>query len=157
VAPLYDQPGKGDETIDENSLKPPEGCTGSGTATSNDKPNGPVIPTFKQPAQNAAGLVVGEVTYTFVNTVMTYDFRTWAVVFNTVSSEFCTLRERTWSLHADSASASPQQASVAPADGPPTVDPVTTPTSNTIFNDPANHTTGPVGTATTSFKFDKKP
>jgi len=150
VAPLYDQPGKA-ETLDVNSLKPPGGCTSSGTATSHDTPSGPVTPTLRQPAQNAGGLVVGEVTYTFVNTVMTYDFRTWAVVFNTASNEFCALRERTWSLHADSASATPQQASAAAADAVASVDPVTSPTSNTIFNDPANHSTGPVGAATTSF------
>lgn len=150
VAPLYDQPGKG-ETIDANSLQPPEGCTGSGTATSNDNPSGPIIANFNQPALNGAGMVIGTVNYTFVHTVMTYDFRTWAVAFNLVTNSFCSLRERTWSLHADSAATTPQRVTAAAADTVPTAAPVTSPTSNSIFNDSANHTTAPVGTATTTF------
>lgn len=152
VAPLYDQPAKAD-TLDADSLKPPIGCAGGAVATSFDTPaNRNVRATFMSPATDVGGTVVGVVTYTLINTTIDTDFTSWAAVFNTATNEFCVLRQRTWSLHIDSAGAGAQKATSAASDAAATSDPVTAPPySNDVVNDPANQSTGPVGAATTDF------
>lgn len=149
VAPIYDQPGK-TGTLDSDSLKPPKGCTGGGTATSNDTPSRPVAP-LTIPAQTAAGAVVGQVTYRVVNVTMVYNFRTWVTVFDTSSNDVCLLRERIWRTNLDSAGPAPRRPTVE-ADAAPTTNPVTAaPFTNTQTNDPANRTMGAAGPATTTF------
>jgi hypothetical protein len=151
VAPLYDQPGKSG-TLNPNSLKPPIGCSGGGAASSHDTLSSPAPPTFTLAARTAAGTAVGTATYHLVNVRVDTDFITWVGILNTVTNHFCALRERTWSVHADSAAASPQRATAAASDSAPTMNPVTTPPfSNDVVNDPSNRTVGPVGTATTTF------
>lgn len=149
VAPLYDQPGKGG-TIDANSLKPPVGCTGSGTATTNDTPSSPFPATFQQNAMDASGTVVGTVTYTRDVIEIQDKFASWCVVFNTSTNDLCTLKERKWDLMVSSTGGPGQKATVHAATSPTTT-PVTAPTSNTAANDPANRSTGPVGAGTTTF------
>jgi hypothetical protein len=152
VAPLYDQPGK-TGTLDANSLKPPIGCSGGAAATSNDTLSSPSPPTFTVPAVTSTGTSIGTVTYTFVSTTVDTDFVIWSVIFNTTNNELCVRRERTWSIHADSASATPQRATTPATDSAPTAPPVTSPPfSNDVVNDPANETVGPVGGATRTFR-----
>ncbi len=150
VAPLYDQPGKAD-TIDANSLKPPMGCTGGAAATSNDSPSDSLQPTLVVPAQTGAGLVMGTVTYHFKNRTIEGGFTTWAVIFDTVSNEFCALRQRGWSINVDSAGAAPQKASPGASDAPASSDPLTAaPFANTLVNIPANTVTAAVNPAATT-------
>ncbi len=154
VAPLYDQPGKPGGTVDPDSLKPPIGCAGGTAATSFDIPSTSAPATFLSPApaRSADGEAAANVVYKrLVNVTMKLIYITWAVVYNTVTEEFCTLRERTWVLDVDSAGAAPQRASVPPSDNAPTITPVTTPFSKPQSNDPANRRFGPVGAATTPF------
>jgi len=151
VAPLYDQPGHPGSTIDPNCLNPPIGCAGGAASTSNDNPSTPVANTFTSPAQTPAGVRVGTLTYRLINVTMDPSFVAWAAVFNTVTNEVCTLRERVWAIHVDSAGAGPQRATASP-DTAPTADPITgAPFANTIAADPANETTGPGSAATTTF------
>ena len=149
VAPLYDQPGKG-ETLDPNSLQRPIGCQAAGgtaAATSFDTPNQLAPATFAQAVQSG-GVVVGQVTWTNrVNTTRVEHFRTFCVVFNTVTNQFCALRQATWDLNVDSAAAGDQHATANP-DGPATVDPATGVNANDV-NQPT--TAAAVGAATTTF------
>src|SRR5260370_8046278 len=150
VAPLYDQPGKAD-TIDANSLKPPMGCTGGAAATSNDSPSDSLQTTLVVPAETGAGLVMGTVTYHFKNRTIEGGFTTWAVIFDTVSNEFCALRQRGWSINVDSAGAAPQKASPGASDAPASSDPLTAaPFATTLFNIPANPAPPPVNPAATT-------
>ena len=144
-APLYSR--------DADSLKPPVGCTGGAAATSNDTPSTPFPATFVFPARTAAGVEVGTVTYgNRVKVILNKNFRTWTVVFDTITNDICALRERTWNLHVDSSIAAGQRAAAAAADTAPTVDPVTAPPfGNDRTNDPANQSTVPEGAATTAF------
>jgi hypothetical protein len=149
VAPLYDQPGKL-RTIDSNSLKPPLGCTGGGTATTSDTPSTPFPATFTQPARDAHGTVVGTVTYSRDHVELRKQFTSWCVIFNTSTNDLCTLRERKWRLFVNSNAVGPQRATADP-DTAPTSAPVTAgPFGNARTNDRANHTVGPVGPATTT-------
>lgn len=153
VAPLYDQPGKAPDTIDEGSLQSPIGCAGGIAATSNDAVSLTTPPTFGPfDAVDSAGTVVGNVTYgTFDSAAFDDSFRTFTVIFNTVSSELCALRERTWTLRINSRSRGPLKATAAPADAPASVDPITTGTfGNDNINDPA-HMTTPPGAGTKRF------
>jgi len=148
VAPLYDQPGKADQ-LDANSLRPPLGCTNGGAATSFDSPSGGAAATLTQDARSAAGAVVGTITYRFVNRSEDSAFITWAALFDTVTHEVCALRERTWSLHIDSAGAGPQRATPAATDRAPTQVPIV----GGAFANTLQRQSGPtaVGPATTTF------
>jgi len=149
VDPVYDQPGKAD-TIDANSLKPPNGCTGGGTATSNDTPDVQGPATINFPAQ-VGGTQVGVVTYRRTRMQIDMDFTTWAAIFNTSDNHFCVLRQANWACHVDSAAAGPQHAT-ATGDADPTSTPVTgAPYFNTNINNAANQRTGPLGAAMTNF------
>jgi hypothetical protein len=149
--PLYDRPGVSTE-VDPNSLSLPMGCTAGAAATTHDTVSNPITTTFEVDAKTSAGVVVGKVTYQFLNTNIDTDFITWLVIFNTTTSEFCALRERSWGIHVDSAVTTPQKATIAPSDKATTTNPVTGPPfSNDIVNDPANQTTGPVGAGTATF------
>jgi hypothetical protein len=145
AAPLYVQSAA--------ALKPPIGCAGGAAATSNDTPSTPFPATFVTRAVTAAGVDVGQITYTAqVKVVLNKNFKTWTVLFDTVTSNVCALREREWHLHADSSAAAAQHATVGAADGAPTVDPVTAPPyGNTQTNDPANQSSGAEGALTTTF------
>ena len=152
VAPLYDQPGKSG-TIDGNSLKPPNGCSGGGAATSNDTPSHSAPPSLTLPARTAAGVVVGNVRWTnLVNVTINDNFTTWTVTYDTMTNEICPLRQRGWTLNIDSAAAGPLRATPAGSDAAPSLAPVTAPPFiNQVGANPANTTTAGVGTATTSF------
>jgi hypothetical protein len=145
AAPLYVQSA--------TSLKPPIGCAGGAAATSNDTPSTPFPPRFTLPATTAAGVVVGTTRWSNrVKVVLNKNFKTWAVLFDTTTNHLCALRERGWSLHADSSAAAAQIATADANDTAPTVDPVTAPPfGNDRTNDPANQTNAPVGAATTTF------
>jgi hypothetical protein len=134
VAPLYDQPGKA-QTLSANSLKPPIGCTGGASATTHDTPSQPAAPaTVVLPASTAAGVVVGNATYPITSVTLRDDFTTWTVVFNTATNDVCTLRQRGWTLNANSTAAA-QQATPAAADAAPSTTPVTTGADAvTLFN-----------------------
>jgi hypothetical protein len=149
VAPLYDQPGKAD-TLDPNSLRPPSGCANSGAATSSDTPSTPFPVVFSVPAQDGGGNPVGTVNYTRDSVELRKQFLTWCVVFNTSNDEYCALKERPWRLSVSSTGPAPQMAT-ADAERDPTIDPVLAPPfGNARTNDPANHTTAPVGPGTTT-------
>lgn len=144
VAPLYDQPGQ-TSTLDPNSLKPPIGCANGAAATSSDAPS-PTLPPLQLPVQNASGSVVGQASYT-ASTTTRDAFITYAVVFDTTSSELCALRQRTWDLNVDSTAATPQHATAAAADAAPVGAPVTAaPFGNDVINNPANQAITQAGT-----------
>ena len=148
VAPLYDQPGIPRHTLDPNSLKKPIGCQpGSGTAaaTSFDTPSHD-IPALSLPVQSG-GVTVGTVRWTFRNTTRDEDFRTYCVIFNISTHDFCALREANWGIHLDSAGRGRQRATVHP-DGPAAHVPLTGLAANDA---PHVQNTVPVGTATTTF------
>lgn len=150
VAPLYDQPGKSG-TLDPGSLKPPKGCSGGGAATSHDTPSTPFPATFVQPAVDATGATVGQVTWTRRDVALEKQFMAWCVAFDTGTNAVVALRERPWRLFVSSAGSGPQRAS-AQADRAPSFDPVTAPPfGNDRTNDPRNHNVGPVGPARTTF------
>jgi hypothetical protein len=149
VVPMYDQPGK-TGTIDANSLQPPIGCTGSTAATSNDAPSTPMPTPLTLPATDSGGTVVGQVTYQVLKTFIRHNFLTWCAIFDTSTNDLWVLRERSWSVNADSSVAG-TQASTDAADRAPAATPVLTPIFNTVLNDPANATTARMGAATTTF------
>ncbi|HEX8110132.1 MAG TPA: hypothetical protein VF516_20520 [Kofleriaceae bacterium] len=122
--PLYSQQA--------GALMPPTGCTGSGAATSSDTPGQGVAPTFSQTFANAAG-PIGVVTWNnVIRVTRTENFRTFCVVFNTVTNDFCNLRQATWALNANSNSAN-QHATVS-GDAAPTVNPATGVQANNAAN-----------------------
>jgi hypothetical protein len=129
------------------ALKPPMGCTGGGAATSNDTPGQGAQATFVLPVR-IGGAVVGTVTWSRrVNTTRTENFRTFCVIYDTTTNQYCALREARWSVNADSAAAGPQTASVN-ADAAASVDPATGVQANNALN---ATTTSSVGGATTTF------
>jgi hypothetical protein len=139
ASPLYE--------MSPTAMRRPVGCAGGGAATSSDTPGQGVPPTFSQPV-TAGGVVVGTVTWTvLVNTTRREDFRTFCVVFDTVSTHFCALRQARWSLAADSAGAGPQRATVH-GDAAATVTPATGVQANVA---PSTTTNAGVGGATTPF------
>jgi len=137
VAPLYDQPGKGD-TLDPNSLKPPTGCPGGGPATSFDTPSAGAPANFNLRASDASGTEVGTARYRLKRVRVIGVFKTWTVAFNPTDNTFETLRERGWRLDVSSDAAAAQKATTDAADAAPTTEPVLAPTANTVVNDPAN-------------------
>ncbi|MFO1448492.1 MAG: type VI secretion system tip protein TssI/VgrG [Opitutaceae bacterium] len=137
VAPLYDQPGKGD-TLDPNSLKPPTGCPGGGPATSFDTPSAGAPATFDLRASDASGTEVGTARYRLKRVRVIGIFKTWTVAFNPTDNTFETLRERGWKVDVSSDAAAAQKATTDAADAAPTTVPVLAPTANTVVNDPAN-------------------
>jgi hypothetical protein len=141
---------------DANSMKPPMGCAGGAAATSNDTPGAGTTPSLTFPARSATGAVVGTVTYGhFVNVSIDLQFTTWAVVFNTRTTQICALRQRGWSINADSASGGGEQAAPDASDAEASVTPITSPpSSNDAAQNPANATVAPVGAPTT---FTKPP
>lgn len=150
--PLYDQPNV-TTTVDANSLSVPKGCPGGATATSTDTPaNSRVAATYFLPVTNTTtGALVAKATYTLIGTTIDNDFTTWAAVYNITTKEACAIRERTWSVHVDSAATGTLKAS-AGTDGAPTKDPIIGgPFSNNIVNNPKNQTTTQSG----SKKFTK--
>jgi hypothetical protein len=153
--PLYDRPAVA-TTLDAGSLAKPVGCAGGGTATSFDTPGTPAPATLTQKAKKGA-TEIGTVTYTLLNVNVDTDFITWTVLIDPNTNEFCALRERTWSVHADS-SAAAQKATAGAADTAPTMDPVTGPPfGNDEINSAAATKLGPVGAATTPFTVPKPP
>lgn len=128
------------------ALQPPIGCAGSGTATSSDTPGQDAPTTFSLPVQ-VGGVQVGTVTWTHrINTTRLEHFRTFCVMFNQVTQNFCSLREAIWDLNADSGAAN--QHVTVNADGPATADPATGVQANNAANTTVNN---PVGAATTTF------
>lgn len=120
-------------------IKPPIGCAGGGTASSSDTPGQGVVPRF---SQNVGGVPV--IWNRVVKTTRRENFRTFCVVYNKSTKEFCALREATWSVNVDSAAH--HQHAVVSGDGPATA----TPATGVQANNAANTTTvNAVGAATT--------
>jgi hypothetical protein len=143
--PLYDRPGQ-PTTLDAKSLIPPTGCSGGGAATSNDRPSQGVSPTFSQPV-SSGGTAVATVTWRNAVAHRIEHFRTFCVLFDLSSSQFCALRQATWDLDVDSSNPPPQKAT-ATADGPATATPATGVAANNALN---SSSTAAVGAATTTF------
>jgi len=141
--PLYDKSA--------TALTPATGCSGSGTAASNDAPQHSASLTFSQTQNDSAGVAVATVTWSNrVNTTRVQHFRTFCVVFDstnpTPDDSFFSLREAIWDINLDSAAAA-QHATVN-ADGAATANPATGVQSN---HAPLTTTDNPVGAATTTF------
>jgi hypothetical protein len=133
------------------ALTPATGCSGAGTAASNDSPTHTANPTFFQTQNNSAGVAVANVTWSNrVNTTRLQHFRTFCVVFDqanpTPNDSFFSLREATWDINLDSA-APAQHATVNP-DGAATANPATGVQSN---HAPLTTSDSPVGAATKTF------
>ena len=101
------------------ALTPPIGCTNGSAATSSDDPGFTFPPTYVN-----GDLGVTVIWKQFVNATAKNNFRTFCVVFNTVTEEYCALRQASWSLNTDSAAAADQHVAVN-RDGPVTADPAT--------------------------------
>jgi hypothetical protein len=155
VKPVYDRPGLpgAEGTLDPNSLKSPNGCTGAGTATSNDTPGQGSVATLDVDANDSGGTKRAVVTYSnLVNVTMDLEFVTWVVVLDTSNDAVCALRQRKWNLKVDSAAGGTQKAK-AEAETDPDRDPIlTAPFSNDAGSDPANRSLAGIGAATTKFK-----
>jgi hypothetical protein len=141
--PLYDKSA--------TALTPATGCSGSGTAASNDAPQHSANLTFSETQNDSAGVAVATVTWSNrVNTTRVQHFRTFCVVFDstnpTPDDSFFSLREAIWDINLDSAAAA-QHATVN-ADGAATANPATGVQSN---HAPLTTTDNPVGAATTTF------
>jgi len=119
--PLYSQSA--------NALKPPGGCAGSAAATSNDNPGQTGLGNFVRNLTSGA-TIIGTATWSLVNVTRRQDFRTFCVVFNTVTQTYCSLRQATWSLNLDSAGAAADQHAVVTADAAASADPATGTTAN---------------------------
>jgi hypothetical protein len=140
AAPLYDNAA--------TALTTPSGCSGSGTAQSNDSPFHTPAPTTQLPVQDGSGTTVATVTWTNqVNTTRVQHFRTFCVVYNSSTNTAFSLREATWDINLDSASASPQHATVNP-DAAASADPALGIQSN---NAPLTTVNNAFGAATTNF------
>lgn len=150
-APLYDQPGKPD-TLDPNSLMPPVNCSGGGPATSFDTPGTQIADVRTVPATLSDGTVVGTVTYPVVRTRVFGSFMDWVVIFNTLTQEFCPLRQRAWHVHVDSAVTTPQKATADANDAPVSIQPVLTPTANDLVNDSSNQHADDLGREMVTFR-----
>jgi hypothetical protein len=132
--PINDSLGSGPlyATVGD-ALKRPLGCTGGAAATSSDSPSYHIAP-FSQPVRSG-GEIVGEATWTLVNTTRVEDFRTFCVVYNTDTPQtFCALRQATWRLNTDS-SATNQHANVSPTDTPADANPAMPPPTANHSND----------------------
>ena len=154
VTPLYDRPGVvdptggGEGTISPDSLKPPIGCASGAPATSSDSPDDQnVSATFSQDFPSPGPAVV-TVTWTFVNATRVEHFRTFCVVFNTVTKSYCVLRQATWDLNVDSAGPAADQHATVHPDAPASADPATGMAANDA---PQPSVTAPVGAATKTF------
>jgi len=127
------------------ALRPPMGCASGGAAASSDTPGQGVPPTFVLPWPSAAAPVADVTWTTLFNTTRTENFRTFCVVFNRVTQQYCALRQALWEVNVDSAGVAANQHSAVHADGPATADPAT----GVQANNAANSTTaGSVGPAT---------
>jgi hypothetical protein len=123
AAPLYSRSG--------SALKPPIGCAGGAAATSNDTPGSQGVAASISQAFVSGGVAVGVVTWgRLVNITRTENFRTYCVLFDTVSSGFCSLREAIWTVNLDSAGAAADQHANVHADAAAAATPATGVTAN---------------------------
>jgi hypothetical protein len=118
------------------------GCPGGAAATSNDTPSHDVTPTLSLPF-----VTVGTVTWTLVNTTRREHFRTFCVIFNTSTNQFCALLQAVWDLNVDSLAAN-QHATVT-SDTPATANPAVGVQANSA---PTTETTASVAGDTTITK-----
>lgn len=124
-----------------NALMHPMGCPSGAHATSSDTPGQGAPARFSQLFGG-----VNVIWSRLVNTTRTENFRTFCVVFNTDTKQYCALRQATWSINVDSAGAAASQHANVTADGRATVDPAT----GVQANNAANTTvTAKVGVAVT--------
>ena len=137
-APLYDRGG----------IKPPTGCAGGGPVMLSDTPSSSAPTVYTIDAVDATGNKVGEVDYTLVSVTVEGSFIAYVAVWNQATNAVTVLRQRGWSVHADSSAPGPQKATADAADAALTADPLTgAPYANDVCNDPANQTTAPVAAA----------
>ncbi|MGU7838560.1 hypothetical protein ACV22V_03690 [Burkholderia sp. AW33-5] len=150
-APLYDQPK--DPTANPDSLKPPIGCKGGAPTTSSDAPAVDLNEILDIAAKTASGAVVGRITYSqWRRTLIHGKFLCWVVVFNTSTNEFCTLRQRAWTVEIDTDKGAGQRATAEASDSPVSILPVLWPIANEIVGAPANRHVEPFGTETVTFR-----
>ncbi|HDR9805872.1 TPA: hypothetical protein QDC55_003570 [Burkholderia cenocepacia] len=150
-APLYDQPK--DPTANPNSLKPPMGCKDGAPTTSSDAPAADLEDVYEIPAKTASGAVVGTITYSqWRRTLIHGKFLCWVVVFNTSTNEFCTLRQRAWTVEIDTDKGAGQRAAAEASDSPVSIQPVLSPIANELVAAAANRREEPFGTETVTFR-----
>lgn len=142
-APLYDRGG----------IKPPTGCAGGGPAKMNDTPSNPAPPNYVIDAKDAGGNKVGTIEYTLISATVEGSFISYVAVWNKATNEIVAMRQRGWSINADSSAAGPQKATADAADAAVAADPLTgAPFANDVCNLPANSTTAPApGTINVKF------
>jgi len=130
------------------ALQIPLGCAGGAASTSNDTPSSPFPATFRRPAVATDGSAAGTTIWqTQVHITRQEHFRTYCVVFDTVSGAFSALRQGTWDMNVDSALAN-QHVTVS-ADTAANANPVAVPPTAT--DAPADATVAAVGAATMPF------
>ena len=144
VSPLYDRPGAGNDTIDQNSLRLPKGCHGGGKATTNDSPFRSSATLVLPYIEN--GVTIADITYSLKQITFKLDFTTWCVGYDQTTRIFYTLAEREWEMDMDSnksAPANPQKPTIV-AQHAVSIVPVRSPFSNDLANGILFRTEGPV-------------
>ena len=115
-------------SISAAALQAPLGCTGAVAAKSNDSPSHPFMLNFSIDAIATDGSIAGQAIWqTQDHVTRTQHFRTYCVVYDTVSKNFIALRQSTWDLDLDSSRQTPQRATVGGQDDPATAVPVSAP------------------------------
>jgi hypothetical protein len=156
--PVNDNHGESNDvfllSILDSGLKPPTGCDGAEAAVSSSSP---FTDHIKPTISRTFGLAHGDakVTWTrLVNTTLERRFRTFCVVFNLVTREFCALRQTTWTLNvASNGPPANQHAVVRPRDAAASADPAMPPPTNETAT--KDETKVAVGTAKKKFNFPK--
>jgi hypothetical protein len=139
-------------TIVDGALKPPTGCDGAQPADAHSFIDTiHITPTISRTFSLAQG--DAKVTWTrLVNTTIESRFRTFCVVFDLGTREFCALRQARWTLNVDSKGPpANQHAVVRPRDAAASADPAMPPPTNETA--PKISTNVAVGTAKKKFKF----
>jgi hypothetical protein len=136
-----------------SALKPPTGCDGAAAAESASFPSTRhITPTISRPAPfpNSDATV----TWTrLVNTTLESRFRTFCVVFDLGTKEFCALRQARWTLNVDSRGPPANQHAIVHADAPASADPAMPPPTRITAGEISTPVV--VGTAKKRFKFPK--
>jgi hypothetical protein len=111
----------------DSALKPPTGCEGAAAAESASFPSTfHITPTISRNFPDADATV----TWTrLVNTTIKSRYRTFCVVFDLGTREFCALRQARWTLNVDSSGPPANQHAIVPAgaDAPASADPAMPP------------------------------
>jgi hypothetical protein len=123
TSPLYD-------STRHNQFRPdaivrPQGCDGGAEAKSTDSPSIKAGPYSLPVTAMGSGAIVGKVIWRHVVKVeIRRHFRTYCVLYDTVTKAFCALSQTEWHLNLDSSAAN-QHATVDHQGAPVTTDPAT--------------------------------